>query len=439
MNIQKIRENSELIKENQIKRFSDPNVIDKILTLDDNLRKIKCENDVFKFHKNQQRVAFKDAQENEIINAPFEEIFGDLQEKKIKFTDLTKQQLQSYGKFISDNISVLDEQYNKMLKERDDMINKLGNILHSDVPISNNEDNNTIIYESEIDKTKKKYNHIELCEKLGFVDMVNGIAVSGHRGYFLTGMGVRLNMALINYSMDFMEAKGYTLMSTPHTIVRDLMSKITQLSEYEETLYKLQDHDKFLIATSEQPLTAYFSEKILDKNTLPIKFAGISSCYRKETGRHGTQMRGIYRVHQFEKVEQFCVTEPEKSWDMFYEMMNTSREFYDSLGIKYRVINIVSGALNNAGAMKWDLEAWFSGLGNYGELVSCTNCLDYFSARIGTKVKQTKEYAHMLNCTLMANTRVICCLMEQYQTDTGMNVPQCLQKYMGCDFIPYKK
>jgi seryl-tRNA synthetase len=352
---------------------------------------------------------------------------------------LSKTQLKEVGKHIGNYILLLEIKCDKLLEERDNMIFTLGNFLHPDVIISDNENNNKIIFETDIPDTllNKPYTHIELCEKLGFVDMKNGIMVTGNRGYFLTGMGVRLNLALINYAMEFLEQKGYTLMETPHTVNKELMSKITQLSEYDETLYKLEGHDKFLIATSEQPLTAYFSNKQLGKSKLPIKFAGLSPCYRKETGRHNN-MGGIYRVHQFEKVEQFCVTEPNKSWDMFYAMIEICKEFYDSLKLKYRIISIVSAELNNAASMKFDIEIWFPASKFYGELVSCTNCLDYFSKKINTKIKNTKEYVHMLNCTLMANTRVISCLMEYYQTHDGMIIPEPLQKYLGCDKIMFK-
>lgn len=316
----------------------------------------------------------------------------------------------------------------------------LPNILHNDVPIDKDETNNKIVFSKPIPKSfiQNPLTHIELGSKLGFIDTDNGIAVTGNRGYFLTGMGVKLNMALLQYSMDFLQLINYKLMQTPHTVNKELMAKITQLNEYDETLYKLENHDKYLIATSEQPLTGYFGNKHFNKIELPIKLGGISTCYRKEVGAHGKQTRGIFRVHQFEKVEQFCVVEPDKSWNMFHEMINTSKEFYDSLGISYRVVNIVSGALNNAASMKYDLEAWFPGSKFYGELVSCSNCLDYFSKRINTKIVNNNEYVHMLNSTLCANTRVICCLMETYQTEEGMIIPKVLRKYInGIDFVKF--
>lgn len=443
MDIHFIRNNKTIAEENQEKRFGDKKIIDKILLLDEEWKKNNQIIIKYRELKNNINSAYKKAPTNGIHefenNYTQEDLVQDLNLKNIKLNELTKIQLENLSKYLNNMIKYNEESCSQTLNERDKLISFLGNLLHKDVVISNNEDNNKIIYSKEIPEefNNKKYDHHDLGRMLNFIDIENGTNVIGNRGYFLTGKGVKLNMAIINYGLDFLEKKGYTLVATPHFVNGDLMSKITQLSDYEETLYKLENNDKYLIATSEQPLTALFNDKILTKKSLPIKFAGISSCYRKETGRHGHAKNGIYRVHQFEKVEQFCVTEADKSWEVFNEMINTSKEFYDSLGINYRVVSIVSGALNNAASMKYDIEAFFPGSKMYGELVSCTNCLDYFSKRLGTKIKETKEYVHMLNCTLAANTRVICCLMETYQTETGMIIPEVLRKYMDCDFIPF--
>jgi len=177
---------------------------------------------------------------------------------------------------------------------------------------------------------------------------------------------------------------------------------------------------------------------------LPLRYAGISPCFRKEAGAHGKDLRGIFRVHQFEKIEQFVITTPEKSWEMHEEMLATSEEFFQSLKIPYRVIAIVSGALNNAAAKKYDLEGWFPGFGEFRELVSCSNCTDYQSrslnVRCGSKKSNEKEkkYVHMLNSTLSATTRTICAILENYQTPEGVMVPEVLQPFMGgMKFMPF--
>ena len=170
---------------------------------------------------------------------------------------------------------------------------------------------------------------------------------------------------------------------------QSMMSNVAQLSEYDETLYKIDSGDSqdplYLIATSEQPITALHQNKYLSDKDLPIKYAGQSTCFRKETGAHGKDTLGIFRVHQFEKIEQFCITAPDKSREMMEEMINICKEFYNSLGISYRVVSIVSGALNNAAAIKYDLEAYFPGSSSYRELVSCSNCTDYQSKKVNLK------------------------------------------------------
>lgn len=204
----------------------------------------------------------------------------------------------------------------------------------------------------------------------------------------------------------------------------------------------------YLIATSEQPISGMYRKEWLESSELPIRYAGISSCFRKEAGASGKDMWGIFRVHQFEKIEQFCITTPEESWAMHEEMIAVSERFYQSLELPYQVINIVSGALNDAAAKKYDLEAWFPGYDAFRELVSCSNCTDYQSRSLDIRLrgkkgkddkKDKKEYVHMLNGTLCASERTLCCILENYQTPDGVKVPTVLQPWVGTDFIPYVK
>lgn len=185
-----------------------------------------------------------------------------------------------------------------------------------------------------------------------------------------------------------------------------------------------------------------YMDEWLEPKQLPMKYGGISTCFRKEAGSSGKDVWGVFRVHQFEKIEQFCVTTPEDSWKMHEEMRQISEEFYQSLELPYQVINIVSGALNDAAAKKYDLEAWFPGYENYRELVSCSNCTDYQSRSLNVRLRRNddkKEYVHMLNSTLCASERTLCCILENYQTTEGVKVPKVLQPFVGTDFIPYNK
>jgi len=224
---------------------------------------------------------------------------------------------------------------------------------------------------------------------------------------------------------------------------KDVMAKTAQLEQFDEELYKVvggaqdEENEKYMIATSEQPISALHQNEWIEPKQLPIRYGGVSTCFRKEAGAHGKDTWGIFRVHQFEKVEQFCITTPEKSWEMHEEMIGIAKDFYESLNIPYRVVSIVSGALNNAAAKKYDLEGWFPGFNEFRELVSASNCTDYQSRsmniRFGSKAANSKEkkYVHMLNATLCATTRTICAILENYQTETGVRVPDVLKPYMG--------
>ncbi|KAJ7637578.1 hypothetical protein DFH06DRAFT_1218541 [Mycena polygramma] len=333
----------------------------------------------------------------------------------------------------------------------------VGNIVGKDVPISVTEDDNTTVRtwhpaqeEDEPPLRTDIMPHHEVLLRLDAMDLDRGAKIAGHRGYFLTNDGIDLNHALIAYGLEFLRARGYKKIQPPFMMNKDQMAKTAQLDQFDEELYKVigSDDEKYLIATSEQPISAFHSEEWFEQPDvqLPIKYAGYSTCFRKEAGSAGRDMWGIFRVHQFEKIEQFLITDPTKSWEMFDSMIGNSEAFYQSLGLRYRVVGIVSGALNLAAAQKYDLEAWFPFQRNYKELVSCSNCTDYQSRRLevrcGIKVKDQarKVYVHMLNGTLCATERALCCLVENYQTPDGLIIPEVLRPYMrGRDFLPWVK
>lgn len=335
---------------------------------------------------------------------------------------------------------------------RDAKLVLIGNLVHDSVPSSADEANNEIIKLWPAGETPEKKTdilaHDQVLERLGGYDSDRGSRTAGHRGFYLLGPGVELNMALIQYGLDFLGKKGYTKIQTPFFMRKDVMAKTAQLEQFDEELYKVVggNDDSYLIATSEQPISAFHMGESFEKPSeqLPIKYAGFSTCFRKEAGAHGKDTWGIFRVHQFEKIEQFVLTEPEKSWEMFEQMIATSEEFMQSLGFKYRVVAIVSGALNNAAAKKFDLEAWFPYQGAFKELVSCSNCTDYQSRRLDIKcgVKksgdQQRPFVHCLNSTLCATERTLCCLIENYQTPEGVIVPEVLRPYLGGkEFLPF--
>ncbi|AOA61798.1 Serine--tRNA ligase, cytoplasmic [Komagataella phaffii CBS 7435] len=344
-------------------------------------------------------------------------------------------------------------------------VNQVGNIVHESVPISDNEDNNELVRDWAPEGTNikevtniatatgapAKLSHHEVLLRLDGYDPERGVKIVGHRGYFLRNYGVFLNQALINYGLSYLAQKGYLPLQAPVMMNKDVMAKTAQLSQFDEELYKVTDGDdeKYLIATSEQPISAYHSNEWFEKpqEQLPIRYAGFSSCFRREAGSHGKDAWGIFRVHAFEKIEQFCLTEPDKSWEEFDRMIGAAEGFYQSLGLPYRVVGIVSGELNNAAAKKYDLEAWFPFQKEFKELVSCSNCTDYQSRnleiRCGIKsvTQKEKKYVHCLNSTLCATERALCCVLENYQTEDGLKVPEVLRKYIPGEpeFIPFVK
>ena len=327
---------------------------------------------------------------------------------------------------------------------------RAGNLVPDSVPIDDNEDNNAVVdTNGTFEREDWMLSHYDLVQLAGMANTVKGSVVAGSRGYFLTGMGMRLNHALISYAVQFLSERGHTMVQTPFVMNKNIMGKVAQLDDFDEQLYKVSGgaEDQYLIATSEQPLCGYHVDEWIAPASLPLKYAGYSTCFRKEAGSHGRDQAGIFRVHQFEKVEQFCVTSPDgdESWKMQEVMIQNCKDFYQSLGIPYRVVNIVSGALNDAAAKKYDLEAWFPGSNAHRELVSCSNCTDFQSRRLETRYGAQgkgddgiKKYVHMLNSTLIATERAMCCVLENYQTKCGIKIPDVLQEYMGgVSFVPF--
>ncbi|KAF4361233.1 hypothetical protein G4B88_000631 [Cannabis sativa] len=420
--------NPEIIRESQRRRFANVEIVDEVIKLDKEWRQRQFELESLRkdFNKINKLVAQL-------------RIKGEDATEMIKNTDDNKK-----------SIAEKEVEVREALTQLNSKLETIGNLVHDSVPISNDEANNAVIRTWGEKRTEPKLkNHVELVELLGIADTKKGSEIAGARGYYLKGDGVRLNQALINFGLDFLEKRGYTALQTPFFMRKDVMAKCAQLAQFDEELYKVtgEGDDKYLIATAEQPLCSYHIDDWIHPSQLPIRYAGYSSCFRKEAGSHGRDTLGIFRVHQFEKVEQFCLTTPNAndSWDMIEEMIKNSEDFYKMLNLPYQVVAIVSGALNDAAAKKYDLEAWFPSSQAYRELVSCSNCTDYQSRKLEIRYgqkksnEQTKQYVHLLNSTLTATERTLCCILENYQKEDGVEVPEALQAFMGGKtFLPFK-
>ncbi|KAF2276784.1 serine-tRNA ligase [Westerdykella ornata] len=417
----------EKIKESQRRRGAPVEVVDQVIELFETAR----------------RERYAVTQIGSEINAIQKQI-GQKKKAKEDATDLLKQKVELENKK-KDQEAVAVAKHSELLA----LAKTIGNYVDDSVPVHTDEANNRVERTWGEVSEKAALSHHEVLLKLGGYDPNRGVKLVGHRGYMLTGPGVFLNLALVNYGLSFLYAKGYTPSQPPYMLNKEQMSRTAQLSQFDEELYK----DRYLIATSEQPLSCAHANEWLQPKDLPIKYAGYSTNFRKEAGSHGRDAWGIFRVHQFEKIEQFIYCTPEESPKWLEEMLKTSEEFYQSLGLPYRVVSIVSGALNNAAAKKYDLEAWFPFQQEYKELVSCSNCTDYqtreLEVRFGVKKggknaeseTERKQYVHALNATLCATQRTLCCIMENYQTPdgTGMKVPEVLRKYIPGEpeFLPF--
>ena len=278
--------------------------------------------------------------------------------------------------------------------------------------------------------------HIDISENLNLLELERAAKTAGARFYYLKGDLVKLNQSLIQFGLDFLSENGYTMFQPPYMINRNSMEGAVILDDFEDVIYKIEGQDLYLIGTSEHAMVSMHGNEILDGNSLPSRYAAVSPCFRKEAGAHGKDQKGIFRVHQFEKIEQFVFSKPEDSWNQHERMMAITEEFFQKLEIPYRVVLLSSGDMGKISAKTYDLEVWMAGQNAYREVASCSNCLDYQSRRLKIrfrdKTNEDTQYAHTLNSTLVATERTMVAIMENFQTKDGhINIPNSLQKYMG--------
>ena len=314
----------------------------------------------------------------------------------------------------------------------------LPNWLNETVPVGKDERNNVIVRQNGriIRPNFSPKDHTELATTLDLVDLNRAAKVSGARFYFLKNELVKLNQALISFALDFLSGHNYTLIQPPYMIRREPMVGSVILNDFEDVIYKIEEEDLYMIGTSEHAIASMHMDEILEGIKLPIRYAGFSSCFRKEAGAHGRDMKGIFRVHQFEKVEQFIYCRPDESWREHERMLALSEEFFRQLGIPCRVMLLCSGDTGKISAKTYDIEGWMAGQNAYREIVSCSNCLDYQARRLGIrfrdKTNEETRLVHTLNSTLVATERTMVAILENFQTSNGsVEVPKVLQKYMG--------
>ncbi|HKG72340.1 MAG TPA: serine--tRNA ligase [Nitrososphaeraceae archaeon] len=341
-------------------------------------------------------------------------------------------------KDIGNRISNLEKEKSMVESQFNLLMRCLPNIIDQSVPIGDNENDNVILQHHGTIKNLdfKPKDHVDIATSLDLVDIERAAKISGARFYFLKKELVSMNYALILFALDFLSDKGYILTQPPYMIRRSAIEGSVILEDFEQVIYNINGEDLYMIGTSEHALASMHMDEILNGKQLPIKYGAISPCFRKEAGAHGKDMKGIFRVHQFEKVEQFIYSRPEDSWKEHERMLTITEEFYNKIGIPYRTVLLCSADLGKISAKTYDIEAWMPGQNAYREIVSCSNCTDFQARRLGIRFKdKTNEetrLVHTLNSTLVATERTMVSIIENYQTSNGeVEIPDTLQKYMG--------
>ena len=343
---------------------------------------------------------------------------------------------------ISKDLDDLEQSQKSIQSSYTTLAFSIPNMIHESVPIGPDESSNLEIRKwgaiPNFDFDVK--GHEEIAEKLDLLDIQRASKTAGARFYYLKGDLVKLAYALTAFASEFLSEKGYKLIQPPYMINRKSMEGAIIADDFEDVIYKIHNEDLYLIGTSEHAIASMYLDEILDGKSLPDRFGSISPCFRKEAGAHGKDQKGIFRVHQFEKFEQFVFTKPEDSDNEQEKMITNSEEFFQKLGIPHRVILLSSGDMGKVSSKTYDIEAWMPGQNSYREICSISNCLDYQSRRLKIryrdKTNEETEYIHTLNGTLVAVERTIVAIIENFQTNDGhIKVPDVLQKYLGKDKI----
>ncbi len=420
LDVKLIRENPDLIKENQKKRGYDEKEIDIFLKLDEKWRKLK------------QQIDFLRSKRNKISR--------EINEAKKQKKDISL--LIKKAKIIPKEIEKKEKECEKINNQRLEVLKSIPNLIDESVPIGD-ESKKKVIKKYGTPK-KGKEGHAEIMEKYCLIDTKKASEVAGARFYYLKNELVKLNHALIDFALDFLIKRGFQPIQPPYMLRKKILEGALTLDAFKDAIYKIDGEDLYLIGTAEHSLNALFFNEVIQERELPIRLVGISPCFRKEAGAHGKDTKGIFRVHQFEKVEQFIFCKPEESWKEFQLILNNSVEMFKLLGIPFQVAVLASQDISRVSAKTIDLEGWFPSQNCYRELGSCSNCLDYQARRSNTRYQDKSElrFVHTLNNTAIATERMLTCLIENNIKKNGIiKIPEVLWKYTGFKEIkpPVKK
>lgn len=412
------REQADLIRADHTKRGIPHDAIERVIELDQSWRNLLHETDQLRREKNEAARgigAAKKAGDHAAADAILAQV-ADLGER----------------------ISAMESQTNEAMEIRDRLRMSIPNLLHHDVPQGADESGNTVhaVHGEKPSFSFEPRPHNDLIEMNRWVDLKRAAKITGSRFFFLKGDLARLEFALQQYAVEFLRQREFTFVQPPVMMNRQAYEGVTDLADFETVMYGIEPDKYYMIATSEHPLTAMYMDETIPEEQMPLRMVGVSQCFRREVGSHGQSDLGIWRVHQFTKIEQIIIARPEDSWALHEELLKNCIDLWNSLGIHYEVVNICTGDMGTVAAKKYDLEAWIPAAQQYKEIVSCSNCTDYQANRLNIRYGQpghpNQPVVHTLNSTAVATSRALVAIMEQYQLEDGrVAVPDALQPYMG--------
>jgi len=416
IDINLLREKPETIRKDLKKRGDVEKLkwIDEILKMDEKWRDVKSKADKLRGQRNELSMA---------IN-------------KAKKEGRSAKNLIKKAKDLPGKIEKKEAKAEELKKEIDNYLMRLPNILHKSVPKGKDDEDNV-----EVRKWGKKLkfkfkvkNHVEILEGLGAADFERSSKIAGNGFYFLKGDIVLLEQALMRFALEVMRGKDFIPVYPPLMMRRKPYEGVTDLGDFGTMMYKIDQEDEYLIATAEHPLVAQYSKEIFEENDLPIKYAGVSACFRKEIGSHGIDEKGIFRTHQFNKVEQVVICKPDESWKIHEELIKNAEEIFKALELPYQIVDICTGDIGTVAAKKYDLEAWLPHQEKYKEMVSASNATDYQARRLQIRFrdKNGMKLVHTLNSTALALGRIMVAILENFQQKDGsVKIPKVLWPYMN--------
>jgi len=430
LDIRFIRDNVDLIRDNLKRRRDDEKLkeFDHLLELDERVRTLK-----------------RDIQDLRTQRNKISREIGELKKSGKDDSSLVKK-----VNAINKKISAVEEETTECELQLKRIQMSIPNLLHESVPYGVDEEDNEVVKEwgGKPEFTFESHSHVDLLDSLDIGDIPRAARLAGSRFYYLKNELVLLDIAMQQMALEMLIKRDFTPVYPPFMMRREPYEGVTDLADFENVMYKIEGEDLYLIATSEHPMAAMYMGEIFEPIDLPLKMAGVSACFRKEAGSHGKDTKGIFRVHQFNKVEQFVFSLPEDSWNIHEELIKNEEAFVQALKLPYRVVNVCTGDIGIVAAKKYDLEFWFPGQQTYREGGSCSNCTAYQATRLNIKYRlkkggTEKGFLHTLNSTMMANPRTMVAIIENYQREDGsVEIPKALHKYLPSEMreiLPQKK